>query len=110
MPAYAAPLRDMRFVMSELAGFEQVRELPGFEDISLELAHAVLDEAGKFASGVLAPLNRSADHQGARFRDGAVTTPDGTRDAYRQYCEAGWNGISAARVCRSASRSACARS
>jgi alkylation response protein AidB-like acyl-CoA dehydrogenase len=95
MHTYAAPLRDIHFVMSELAGFDQIRELPGFEDISLELAHAVLDEAGKFASGVLAPLNRSADHQGARFRDGTVTTPEGTRDAYRQYCDAGWNGISA---------------
>jgi acyl-CoA dehydrogenase len=57
----------MHFVLRELAGFEQVRELPGFEDMSLALAHSVLDEAGKFASGVLAPLNRSADHQGARF-------------------------------------------
>jgi acyl-CoA dehydrogenase len=85
----------MHFVMRELAGLDQVRELPGFEDISDELAHAVLDEAGKFASGVFAPLNRSADHQGARFRDGVVITPDGTRDVYRQYCEAGWNGISA---------------
>src|SRR5205814_1390462 len=55
MHTYAAPLRDMHFVMSELAGFDQVRELPGFEDMSIELAHAVLDEAGRFASGVLAP-------------------------------------------------------
>jgi acyl-CoA dehydrogenase len=85
----------MLFVMRELAGLDQVRELPGFEDISDELAQAVLDEAGKFASGVLAPLNRSADQQGARIRDGAVITPDGTRDVYRQYCAAGWNGISA---------------
>ena len=70
MSIYLAPLRDMRFVMTELAGLGELSSLPGFEDVSPELAEAVLDEAAKLATEVLAPLNKSGDEQGARLIEG----------------------------------------
>ena len=60
MPNYTAPLKDLRFAL-DLAGLQEVTSWPGFEDASEDLTHAVLQEAGKFASEVLAPINRSGD-------------------------------------------------
>ncbi|HEY2022629.1 acyl-CoA dehydrogenase C-terminal domain-containing protein [Paraburkholderia sp.] len=96
MSTYIAPLRDMRFVMTELAGLDALSALPGFEDATPELAEAVLDEAAKFASEVLAPLNQSGDQQGARLSgDGAgVLAADGFAAAYRAFSEGGWSGLS----------------
>ncbi len=93
MSQYTAPLRDMHFVMRELAGLDQVSQLPGCEEVSGDLVDAILDEAGKFASGVLAPLNWSGDQQGARWENGEVFTADGWKDAYRQFAEAGWTAL-----------------
>jgi alkylation response protein AidB-like acyl-CoA dehydrogenase len=94
MSTYRAPLAEMQFVMSELAGLEQVAKLPGFEDATPDVVSAILEEASKFASDVLDPLNASGDRNGARrLDDGTVVTPPGFRDAYRQYCENGWNGL-----------------
>jgi acyl-CoA dehydrogenase len=90
---YSAPLRDMRFVLNELIGFERISTLRGCEHFTPELADAILDEAAKFASEVLAPLNRLGDAQGARRLNGDVTTADGFRDAYRKFIGAGWNGL-----------------
>lgn len=90
---YAAPLRDMRFVLRELIGFDRIAALPGCESVTPELVDAVLDEAAKFAREVLAPLNAPGDHQGARWSDGHVTTPDGFPDAYRRYVDGGWNAL-----------------
>ncbi len=91
---YSAPLRDMQFILEELAGQEQIAELPGCEDASADLVNAVLEEAGKFASGVLAPLNQVGDLQGCRLEGERVITPDGWQDAYDQFREAGWIGLS----------------
>jgi len=94
MSTYRAPLAEMQFVMSELAGLEQVAKLPGFEDATPDVVSAILEEASKFAADVLDPLNASGDRNGARrLDDGTVTTPPGFREAYRQYCENGWNGL-----------------
>ncbi len=90
---YAAPLRDMLFVLRELAGFDEVARLPGNEELSLELAGQILAENAKFAAGVLAPLNRPGDEQGSVWKDGEVTTPQGFKDAYRQFVEGGWNAL-----------------
>ncbi|SDM34567.1 acyl-CoA dehydrogenase [Franzmannia pantelleriensis] len=90
---YQAPLRDMQFILDELAGLERIGELPGCEDASPDLVSAVLEEAGKFASGVLAPLNQAGDRQGCRLDDGQVFVPDGWQDAYDQFREAGWIGL-----------------
>ncbi|BBO20519.1 MAG: acyl-CoA dehydrogenase [Burkholderiales bacterium] len=93
MSTYSAPLRDMRFVLRELAGIEQVGKLPGYEEATPDTVDAILEEAAKLSSGVLAPLNVSGDQQGAVWRDGAVTMPKGFKEAYGQFVENGWNGI-----------------
>ncbi len=94
MRDYAAPLRDMQFVLRELAPLDDVARLPGCGDVNLELAEAILKEAGKLAAGVLSPLNVVGDREGARVADGEVTTPRGWRDAYRQFVDGGWNALS----------------
>jgi acyl-CoA dehydrogenase len=94
MSDYNAPLRDMQFVLRELAPFDGVAALPGHEDFSLDLAEAVLEEAGKFATGVLSPLNGVGDRDGARWVDGEVRTSPGWREAYRQFTQGGWNALS----------------
>jgi alkylation response protein AidB-like acyl-CoA dehydrogenase len=95
MTAYNAPVQDMLFAMREIGDLGAVSALPGFEDATDDLAVAILDEAAKFAGEVLAPLNHSADRQGCRWKDGVVTTPEGIRDAYRAFCENGWNAMPA---------------
>src|SRR5260221_3845080 len=81
---YAAPLADMRFTLDAIAGLSGE---------PAELADAILDEAAKFAAGELAPLNPIGDRVGSVLENGVVRTPPGFRDAYRQYVEAGWNGL-----------------
>ena len=94
MSQYHAPLREMRFVMNELAGLDQVGKLPGFEDATPDTVAAILDEAAKFATEVLDPLNAVGDREGARRSDdGSVQTPAGFKAAYLQYCANGWNGL-----------------
>ena len=90
---YAAPIKDMRFVLQQLVGLERVAALPGCEHVGTELTDAILEEAGKFAADVLAPLNRTGDTQGARHANGAVTTPDGFKNAYAQFVAGGWNAL-----------------
>ncbi len=93
MSTYAAPLKDMRFVLNELAGLAEVAKLPGYEDASSDTVDAILEEASKFASEVLDPLNYSGDQEGSIWSDGEVRTPKGFREAYRQFCEGGWNAL-----------------
>ena len=95
MSTYTAPLKDMQFAIVEFAGLAGIGQLPGCEEVNAELVEAVLTEAGKFAQGVLDPLNRSGDLQGAQWQDGVVTAPAGFKAAYRQFVEAGWNGLGA---------------
>lgn len=90
--SYNAPIRDMQFVMKELAGLDEVGALPGCEDAP-DLADAILDEANKFASGVLAPLNRTGDTDGARWDNGVVHTTPGWKEAYKQFVDGGWNAF-----------------
>jgi len=93
MSDYVAPLKDMRFVIHELVGLDRIMALPKYAEVTPELVDQVLEEAGKFAAEVLAPLNRVGDTAGAKLADGAVTTPPGFKDAYRQFIDAGWNGL-----------------
>ncbi|HEX5091994.1 MAG TPA: acyl-CoA dehydrogenase [Burkholderiales bacterium] len=93
MSAYVAPLKDMRFVLKELAGLAEVAKLPGYGEADPDTVDAILEEAGKFASGVLDPLNRTGDTEGSRWKDGAVTTPKGFKEAYRAYVEGGWGAL-----------------
>ncbi len=93
MSSYVAPLKDMLFVINELAGLDAVAKLPGCEEVNAELTEAVLTEAAKFAQEVLEPLNRVGDKEGAKLADYKVTSPSGFKAAYKQYCEAGWNAL-----------------
>jgi len=94
MSEYIAPLRDMNFILAELAGVSAISELPGCEEATPDLVSAILEEAGKFAAGVLEPINRPGDITGCRLEDGRVISPDGWVDAYAQFREAGWVGLS----------------
>ncbi|MGR1582143.1 acyl-CoA dehydrogenase [Thalassobius sp. S69A] len=93
--SYTAPLDDMMFVLEDLCGLEDIAQLPGLEEASADMVAAILEEAGKFAGQVLAPLNATGDQQGLGFEDGAVTTPAGWKDAYTQIVEMGWNSPTA---------------
>ncbi|MDP3033046.1 MAG: acyl-CoA dehydrogenase C-terminal domain-containing protein [Rhodocyclaceae bacterium] len=93
MSDYRAPLKEMRFVMDELAGLPEISQLPGFEDATPDMADAILEEAAKFASEVLAPLNQVGDKAGCTLTPQGVTTPPGWKEAYQAFCAAGWNGI-----------------
>ncbi len=90
MTDYKAPLRDMRFVLHEVLDISSHYQAIGKTDINTDLVDAILDEGGKFAAEVVAPLNRSGDEEGARFEQGQVTTPAGFPEAYKQYCDNGW--------------------
>ncbi|MBM7063187.1 acyl-CoA dehydrogenase C-terminal domain-containing protein [Pseudomonas sp. UL073] len=87
--SYQAPLRDMRFVLHELFDVSAHCELLG-NGLDRELIDGVLDEAARYTGEVVAPLNRNSDEEGCRLQDGAVTTPQGFRDAYRQFVDNGW--------------------
>lgn len=90
---YRAPLKDMQFVMNELAGLEQISQLPGYEEATPDTAQAVLEEAAKFNEQVVAPLNRPGDLSPSSWKDGVVTTTAGFKDAFRQFGEGGWQGV-----------------
>ena len=90
MPEYKAPIRDIKFVMQELFDCDSHYKKLGYEDASLDMVDAILSEAAKFTEQVVAPLNQIGDEQGCTWTDGAVTTPDGFKDAYNQYVEGGW--------------------
>ncbi len=95
MYSYKAPLRDIRFSAFELLGYEaHYRNLPGTEDVTLDLCDAILEQGAKFAEEVLAPLNASGDLEGAQWHDGEVTTPKGFKEAFSAYAEGGWIGLS----------------
>ncbi len=91
MPTYKAPVDDMVFLLRDVL---DLSALPQAAELDEETMTAILEEAGKLASGVLAPLNHEADKAGGCvLKDGAVTTATGWKDAYQQYCEMGWNGV-----------------
>ncbi len=95
MSEYKAPIRDMQFVLKELAGLDEIAKLPGCEETSAELVDQILEESAKFSNGVLSPLNKPADAEGSKWDRGSVTTPKGFKEAYRQFVEGGWNALQA---------------
>lgn len=91
--SYIAPIKDMLFVLKELAGIEDVAKLPGYEDAGFDTAQAVLEEAAKFCGDVLAPLNVEGDRSPSNWSNGVVTTTAGFKEAFRQYADGGWQGL-----------------
>ncbi|SAL80573.1 acyl-CoA dehydrogenase [Caballeronia arvi] len=92
--SYSPPVKEMLFVMEELAGIASLSQLPGLADSNADTASAILDEGAKLAAEVIAPLNAAGDQQPSEWHDGEVTATPGFADAYRQYAEGGWQGIS----------------
>jgi alkylation response protein AidB-like acyl-CoA dehydrogenase len=92
---YQAPVADIAFALKHASGFAAALGEGLYGDLGEDVADAVLAEAGRFASDVLAPLNVIGDRHGTPFRDGTVTTPPGWRQAYRDWAAAGWNGLAA---------------
>jgi alkylation response protein AidB-like acyl-CoA dehydrogenase len=93
MSDYIAPVKDMRFVIDEIAKLPEISRLPGYEEATPDVVDAILDEAAKFTGEVLAPLNRVGDKAGCTLGPAGVVTPPGWKEAYRAFCDAGWNGI-----------------
>jgi 3-(methylthio)propanoyl-CoA dehydrogenase len=90
---YRAPVKDMLFVMKELAGIDAVATLPGHEEAGYDTAVAVLEECAKFTEGVVAPLNWAGDQNPSSFQDGKVMTTPGFKEAFKQYADGGWQGL-----------------
>ena len=90
---YAAPLKDMQFVLNEVAGLSRIAALPGGDAAEPELVAQVLEEADKLAREELAPLNAAGDREGSVLENGVVRTPKGWQQAYRKFVDGGWNAV-----------------
>jgi hypothetical protein len=96
MTSYAAPIRDMQFLLHEVFEIERYSNLPGFSEASADVVDAILEEGAKFSAEVLHPLNHSGGREGCRcLADGSVTTPKGFKEAYAAYRDGGWQGLGA---------------
>src|SRR5262245_452254 len=90
---YHPPVAEMAALLRHAAGFGAALEEGIYGDLCDDDVNAVLGEAGRFAAQVLAPINAAGDRVGAQFKDGAVITPPGWREAYRAWAQAGWNAV-----------------
>jgi len=96
MTDYQAPLDDIRFVVQHMVNYDQIQEKTGNDDLSWDVVEAVLEEAAKLSTQVLAPLNVTGDQQGARLENGQVVTPDGWKEAFEAVTQGGWIGLGCA--------------
>ncbi len=93
MTGYSAPLSDLEFLFGEFGLGASLQGLERYKDVDADYLAPIFEEAGKFASEVLAPLNAPGDRQGAKLENGAVRTPDGWKEAYDAFVEGGWCGL-----------------
>ena len=94
MAVYQAPLRQMRFLLHEVFNVEKtLGDISAYPDFNQELMDAILDEAANFATQVLLPINASGDLEGCKWKDGEVTTPEGFKEAFKQFCDSGWSAM-----------------
>src|SRR5258708_37219246 len=93
MAEYQAPIADMKFVLRELVDMQLLARLPGFSEMTPDVADAVLEEAAKFAGAVLSPLNRSGDLEGVRWRGGQVLTAGGWEETHGAFGPGRWNAL-----------------
>lgn len=94
MTSYTAPAKDIQFTLETVCDWSSINALPAFEEATHDLMTAVIEEAAKLSANVIAPLNRIGDLEGSKLVDGTVKTPAGFKEAYRQYVDGGWNGLS----------------
>ena len=90
---YKAPVEDILFALDTAAVLDELIERGIYDGLDVDTVRAIVEEAGKFGSDVLDPINHSGDLAGSRLEDGQVITPDGWQDAYNQFCESGWNAL-----------------
>lgn len=95
MPVYTAPMENIKFVLHEVLGAEQLSEIPGYEDATSDLTEQILEEGAKLCQEVLFPINMSGDEEGCVLENGVVRTPKGFKEAYDMFAEGGWCGVSA---------------
>ena len=93
MAVYKAPIKDIQFVLNEVIDVAKLAKLPGYEDATPDTIHAIVEEAAKLCENVLLPLNRTGDEEGCHYENGVVRTPKGFKEAYKQFAEGGWTGI-----------------
>jgi alkylation response protein AidB-like acyl-CoA dehydrogenase len=93
MSEYNAPLKDMNFVIRDLAGLDRILQLPGFENIDEDVVDQIFEESGRFSREVLAPLNIPGDQAGCSVEDRKVVLPDGFAEAYQAFVEGGWQAL-----------------
>jgi len=93
MPSYKAPVADYEFLLFDVLQIDKHKDLPGYAELDQATVHAVLEGAGTFVSEVLQPLNQSGDEEGCHFENGVVRTPKGFKEAYKAYCDSGWNRL-----------------
>ena len=94
MTGYSAPIKDMQFLLHNVLHAEQLfLSMPDTEEVTDDLINAIIEEAGKIAGGLLAPINQSGDQQGCKLENGIVTTPDGFKEAYTAYVGGGWSSL-----------------
>jgi hypothetical protein len=98
MSEYNAPLKDMNFVIRDLAGLDRILQMPGFTDIGDDVVDQVLEEAARFSREVLSPSNLTGDQEGCRVENKTVIVPDSFADAYGQFVESGWQSLSSSPV------------
>ena len=94
MQTYNPPLRDMRFVLHELHDSTSLNKLPGLEEMTPDILNSVIEEAGKFISATLLPLNATGDAEGCHYEANVVKTPKGFKEAYRAFVDGGWGSLS----------------
>ena len=95
MSDYQFPYKDASFLINHILGFDQACADAGLEDVNSELADAILEEAGRLGSEVLAPLNEAGDKTGATLKEDGVHETPGFAEAYQQYAEMGWAALCA---------------
>jgi len=94
MPIYKAPIDNIKFILHDVLKADQLSNLPGFEDFSLDLADQIIEEGAKICEDILFPLNWTGDQEGCMYKDNQVTTPKGFIEAYKTFAEGGWCGLS----------------
>ena len=95
MSEYQAPIREMLFVVRDLAGLDRITQLPGFEEATADTAEAIFEQAAELAARVISPTNPIGDQQGTRVENGGVVVPDEFKAVYREFQAGGWAGVTA---------------